>query len=186
MSADEIGVNAASGSDSCQWDEFHRDFVSLTWKKINVTKLTELVADPGAGAISTFIGITRNNFENKAVAHLSYEAYDEMALLEMMSLCTKVRTRWPGVSKVAIEHKLGDCPVGEISVYIVVSSPHRRDSLEAVHFAIDELKATVPIWKKEHYVGEGEGEGVGERSQWKKNAESPQPILSVFSAKSEA
>ena len=76
------------------------------------------------------MGVTRDNFEGKRVTSLSYEAYNEMALSEMNSLCIKMREQWADLSKIAIQHKLGDCPVGEVSVCIVVSSPHRRSSLE--------------------------------------------------------
>jgi molybdopterin synthase catalytic subunit len=161
-----------TGCDRHMWDDLKRDYVSLSYRKLNVGALTAMVGDPSAGAISSFIGITRNNFQGKEVLHLSYEAYDEMALTEMLALCVKVRSKWQTVTKIAIEHKLGDCPVGDMSVVIVISSPHRVESLEACHFAIDELKKTIPIWKKEHYA-----ESSGGDAAWKKNPESPQPLL---------
>ncbi len=80
----------------------------------------------------------------------------------------QIRQRWD-VLKIAIQHKLGACPVGEISVAIYVSSAHRVEGLEAVHFAIDELKRTVPIWKKEHY---GDGD-----ANWKENAQQPSDTI---------
>ncbi len=103
--------------------------------------------NPRAGAISSFFGTTRDTFENKVVTHLEYEAYPEMAQQCMLDICDKIRSKWD-VLNIAIQHKLGPCPVLETSVAIVVSSAHRTDSLEAVHFAIDELKRMVPIWKK--------------------------------------
>lgn len=72
------------------WDEKNQDFISLTTEKISIQQLTELVADPSAGAISSFVGITRNNFEGKEVVSLSYEAYEDMARDEMANLCSKV------------------------------------------------------------------------------------------------
>ena len=146
------------------------DIVMLSHDAINVNDLVNQASDPSAGAISTFIGITRDNFENKKVTRLSYEAYEEMAIEEMRKLCIRIRSKWTDIIKIVICHKLGDCPISDISVFIAISSPHRKDSLEgfiniceiiviscicfilllflAVHFAIDDLKATVPIWKK--------------------------------------
>ena len=105
------------------------------------------VRSPQAGAVSTFLGTTRDSFEGQEVTALSYEAYTDMAVGSMRELCGKVRQQW-SVTKIAVLHKLGDCPIGEVSVLIAVSSPHRKEALEAVQYAIDELKRTVPIWKK--------------------------------------
>lgn len=180
----EMAVNI--GTDSFLWDDLQRDYVSLSYNVLDVAKLTAMAGDPTAGAISSFIGITRNNFQDKEVIHLSYEAYDEMALSEMLSLCSKVRQQWTSVTKIVIAHKLGDCPVGDMSVVIVVSSPHRVESLEACHFAIDELKKTIPIWKKEHYApssvsgdsDRSDSTSTGDSSSaWKRNPESPVPLL---------
>ena len=118
---------------------------------------------PDCGAISSFIGTTRNSFQGKRVAMLSYEGYVPMAEKELLKLCIAASSQWD-ITKIAIVHKLGDCPVGDASVIIVASSPHRRASLEAVSFLIDELKATVPIWKREIYEGD-------EGSVWKENIE---------------
>eukprot|EP00602_Paraphysomonas_sp_CaronLab_P013141 CAMPEP_0185041518 /NCGR_PEP_ID=MMETSP1103-20130426/40912_1 /TAXON_ID=36769 /ORGANISM="Paraphysomonas bandaiensis, Strain Caron Lab Isolate" /LENGTH=118 /DNA_ID=CAMNT_0027581279 /DNA_START=76 /DNA_END=428 /DNA_ORIENTATION=- len=118
-----------------------------------------MVQDNSAGAISTFLGTTRNNFEGKEVVSLEYEAYSEMAISELKTLCDKVRAEWE-VCKIAIVHKLGNCPVGDCSVAIAISSAHRKESLQAVEFTINELKRTVPIWKKEKYSDHG--------SSWKR------------------
>lgn len=103
-----------------------------------------------AGAISTFFGTTRDTFEDKIVTYLEYEAYPEMALESMLDICNQIRSRW-NVFHIIMQHKLGPCPVLETSIAIIISSAHRKDSLDAVHYAIDELKRTVPIWKKEFY-----------------------------------
>mmetsp|Transcript_37068 Transcript_37068/g.118856 ORF Transcript_37068/g.118856 Transcript_37068/m.118856 type:complete len:161 (+) Transcript_37068:117-599(+) len=120
------------------------------------------VGDPGCGAIATFLGVTRDNFEGKAVSKLSYEAYVPMAEQEMRKLCEAAKAKW-GVSKVAILHRIGDVPIGGASVIIAVSAPHRREALDACAFLIDDLKANVPIWKKESYDDGGD--------QWKQNNE---------------
>jgi len=126
------------------------DFVKLSNDLLSVEEAYRAVATSSAGGISTFVGATRDTFEGKAVLRLEYEAYEEMASKEMRKLCDKVRARWD-VKKMAVFHRLGVVPVGEASVIIAVSSAHRREAIEACHFAIDELKATVPIWKKEIY-----------------------------------
>jgi len=97
----------------------------------------------------------------KKVLRLEYEAYEAMAEKELRLLCDKIRSKW-NVKRIAIIHRIGVVQVGEASVAIAVSSEHRREALEAVHFAINELKARVPIWKKEWYI---------DGSQWKQNAE---------------
>merc|ERR1712178_416981 len=114
-----------------------------------------------AGAISLFVGTTRDNFEGKTVLRLEYEAYEEMAQKEMLKLCATTRERFP-VHHVVMHHRLGVVPVGEASVIIAISSSHRREAIEAVHFAINALKATVLIWKKELYDEEGD-------AAWKEN-----------------
>jgi molybdopterin synthase catalytic subunit len=94
---------------------------------------------------------------------LEYEAYEEMAVKEMEKLCATARAAHPEVTHVVVHHRLGIVPVGEASVIIAVSSPHRKEAIECCHFTIDTLKAKVPIWKKELY-SEGDPE-------WKKNKE---------------
>ncbi|ORX98590.1 molybdopterin synthase catalytic subunit-like protein [Basidiobolus meristosporus CBS 931.73] len=116
-----------------------------------VQELIDLVKDDGAGAISTFLGTTRNVFEDKQVKTLSYEGYVPMAEKMLYQIIAEAREKWSLIN-CAIHHKIGEVPVGETSVIVVVSSKHRRASLEACHFLIDELKARVPIWKKEIFV----------------------------------
>lgn len=109
------------------------------------------------------------------VVSLEYEAYESMAEKSMTQICDGLRMKWPDIKHVAIYHRLGLVPVAEASVIIAVSSPHRRTSLEAVQLAIDQLKATVPIWKKELYR-QDEEEGTTTTNgtataEWKVNAE---------------
>ena len=93
---------------------------------------------------------------------MEYEAYEPMALKEMYKLCSNIRSQW-NVHNIAIHHRLGEVPVKEASVVIAVSSPHRKESLRAVEYAIDALKASVPIWKKEIYDNN--------TADWKENKE---------------
>lgn len=119
---------------------------------IDEKALVARVASPGAGAISTFHGVVRDNSLGRKVLYLEYEAYPPMAIKEMESIGAAVRERWT-VEKIAITHRIGRLEIGEASVVIAVSSPHRREAIEACHFAIDRLKQTVPVWKKEFWQG---------------------------------
>lgn len=97
---------------------------------------------------------------------LEYEAYDVMALKSLNKICDNMRDRWSDIKHIALYHRLGLVPVKEASVIIAVSSPHRQTSLDAVQYGIEELKKSVPIWKKEIYGGANEG-----TSAWKENKE---------------
>ena len=113
-------------------------------------KVVESVAQASAGAIVTFDGTIRNKSRNKPVTHLYYEAHPEMALKELKTICDQAMHRWP-LNDISIVHRVGRMEIGESSVFIAVSSAHRVDAFAACQFAIDTLKTTVPIWKKEHY-----------------------------------
>jgi len=142
--------NAQDGihSSSDHKDDSPLDHVKVHEATLSVDALVAKVVSPRAGAISTFCGTTRDNFENKKVLELQYEGYVPMAEKELLKICGAIRTKWPDVINIAIEHRLGVCPVMESSVIIAIASGHRAASLEAVAFAIDTLKANVPIWKK--------------------------------------
>jgi molybdopterin synthase catalytic subunit len=119
---------------------------------IEMNDLIARVAAPGAGAIATFLGVVRDNSLGRKVRYLLYEAYPPMALKEMERIENELRGRWK-LERVAITHRIGRLDVGEASVAIAVSSAHRREGIEACHFAIDRLKQTVPVWKKEYWEG---------------------------------
>lgn len=136
------------------------DYTEITPDRIDIEKASSLVTLPSCGAVSLFIGTTRDSFQGKKVKQLEYEAYESMAKKEMKKICDDIHAKWK-VGKVAIVHRVGVVPITEASVVIAVSSPHRKESLEAVQYAIDTLKQTVPIWKKEIYVDE--------TSEWKDN-----------------
>jgi molybdopterin synthase catalytic subunit len=119
------------------------------------------VTEPQDGALCLFVGVVRNENGGRPVRHLEYEAYEEMALPVMEDIETEVRARWP-VTQVRLVHRLGRIEIGEASVAVAVSSPHRGEAFAACHYAIDTLKAKVPIWKKEFYAeGEAWLEGPG-------------------------
>jgi MoaE-MoaD fusion protein len=118
------------------------------------------VADERAGAIATFIGTTRIESRGRTVIHLEYEAYEGMAERVMEELAASLRERHD-LCAVAIHHRVGRVGIGERSVVIAVSAPHRHDALAACREAIDTLKETVPLWKKEVYEGGEEWIGRG-------------------------
>jgi molybdopterin synthase catalytic subunit len=124
----------------------------VTQGPIDLSELVRCVSDPEAGAIVTFIGTTRNNNEGRRVIALDYEAYAEMAERELARIGADAEKKWQ-ISRIAIVHRLGPVQIGEASVIIAVSSAHREAAFAASRFAIEEIKKTVPIWKKEVFEG---------------------------------
>ena len=118
--------------------------------------------DTSCGAVANFVGITRDHFQNKKVVKLSYEGYVPMAIKELRQLCHDTAAQFD-VQRIAAVHILGDCPVGQPSVILAASSPHRKAAIQAIEFLIDELKARIPIWKLEVYEND--------ESVWKENIE---------------
>lgn len=116
---------------------------------IDARELEAAVAHPGAGAICTFTGIVRDNSRGQQVTHLDYEAYAEMAVPQMRKIGDEIKRRWPE-ARVAMAHRTGHLEIGEVSVVVCVSAPHRDEAFEACKWGIDTLKESVPIWKKEH------------------------------------
>ena len=126
--------------------------VTIGRNAIDVAALEREVADPAAGAIVSFTGTTRRDNAGRVVIRLEYEAYEPMALSEMRKLAVEAGARWK-ITRIAIAHRVGVVEIGETSVAIAVSAPHRAEAFEACRFAIDRLKEIVPIWKKEHFEG---------------------------------
>jgi molybdopterin synthase catalytic subunit len=124
----------------------------VSHEPIDLSELVRYVGDPEAGAIVPFIGTTRNNNEGRRVIALDYDGYPEMAEKELARIGMEAKKKWP-ICKMAIVHRLGPVQIGEASVVIVVSSPHRDAAFAASRFAIEEIKKTVPIWKKEVFEG---------------------------------
>ncbi|XP_068619208.1 molybdopterin synthase catalytic subunit [Battus philenor] len=142
------------------------DHLKLTVDKLSVEAISNLVADDSCGAISVFVGTTRDNFEGKKVVRLEYEAYEPMALKAMKSICDEIRSKWPEVHGLAIYHRLGAVACGEASLVVAVSSAHRGAALAATAHCVERLKASAPVWKREHYAGDLE-------PRWKENPECP-------------
>ena len=124
----------------------------VTPKPLKLEEAVTWVTDPEAGAIVTFVGTTRNHNEGRRVIALDYEAYDEMAEKELARIGQEAKERWK-ITRMAIIHRIGHVPIAEPSVVIAVSAAHRQDAFEACRFAIEEIKKSVPIWKKEIFEG---------------------------------
>jgi MoaE-MoaD fusion protein len=132
----------------------------LTHGPVNLTSVVVEVVDKQAGAIATFLGTVRAHSRGRDVIALEYEAYEEMAEDVMAGIADELLARYD-LCKVAMSHRLGRVEVGETSVAIAVSAPHRQDALAACADAIEALKAEVPLWKKEFYADGEEWIGRG-------------------------
>jgi molybdopterin synthase catalytic subunit len=127
------------------------DRFELVHKAIDVAFLMRQVRAGQDGAIVSFDGFVRNESHGRPTLHLEYEAYESMALAKMKEIGAQVHERF-SIHRVAIAHRLGRLEIGETSVFIAVSAPHRAAAFAACRFAIDTLKKTVPIWKKEFFA----------------------------------
>jgi len=126
------------------------DKFEVTVEPISLDDWTAKVVKPETGAVAVFGGTVRNVSVGKAVQHLEYEAYQEMAIEKLKQVAAECRETWPKITDIAIVQRIGHLEVGEKAVIVAVSSPHRKDGcFEACAYAIDRLKQIVPIWKKE-------------------------------------
>lgn len=125
---------------------------ALTSGEISIDDVVGRVRHPQAGAVVLFLGTVRDNREGTPVRHLEYEAYETLALRDMAAVGAEAAARWP-LLRVAMVHRVGTLHVGDISVAIAVSAPHRAEAFSAGKYAIDALKQRVPIWKKEIWEG---------------------------------
>ena len=125
--------------------------IRLTHDSIDYHSLTEQVRLPGCGGVVLFLGTVRDLTDGKVTTALEYEAYSGMAEKKMAEIEQDTRSRWP-VAEMALVHRLGRLEVGEVSVAVAVSCPHRAEAFAACRHAIDRLKELVPIWKKENWA----------------------------------
>ena len=125
-------------------------FIKISPEVLELKTCYDFVQDVTCGGIDVFIGTVRNNTNGKNVQKLEFSAYEPMAVKEMTKIAKEAIDRFK-VKKIAIHHAVGDLKIGEIPVIIAVSSPHREAAFKACQFAIDTLKKTVPIWKKEFF-----------------------------------
>lgn len=126
--------------------------IRLTTDVIDCQALTEQVRRADCGAVVTFLGTVRDLTDGRVTVALDYEAYPQMAEKKMAEIERETRQQWP-VGEMAMVHRVGHLEVGEVSVAVAVSCPHRGQAFDACRFAIDRLKELVPIWKKENWAG---------------------------------
>ena len=166
LEADLALIRPARNQSFADWDELVADgdevafippvsggtrpaaLIELTAEPLDARQLEAAVADPGSGAICTFTGVVRDNSRGEPVTHLEYEAYAGMAERQMRAIVDEISERWPE-ARVAMAHRTGSLEIGEASVVVSVSSPHRAEAIAACKWGIDRLKESVPIWKKE-------------------------------------
>jgi molybdopterin synthase catalytic subunit len=130
------------------------DWIAVEGAPLPVDTATVWVTTPASGAVVVFLGVVRDHAEGRTgVTGLTYEAYEHEAVAKLGEVGAEARRRWPAVDRLALLHRTGDLALSEVSVAVVVSSPHRPEAFEAARFCIDTLKETVPIWKREHWDG---------------------------------
>ena len=128
-----------------------RASIRVTAEPLSVDGVLSTVADPGAGGTCVFVGTVRDRSDAGDVTGLRYEAWDALAVKRLDELAAEMLEKWP-LRRVAIHHRTGDLAVGDASVVIACSAPHRADAFEACRHAIERLKQDVPIWKREALV----------------------------------
>jgi len=128
----------------------HDDIYQLVRESIDTAELAQHVRAPEDGAVVTFDGFVRNQSHSRSTLYLEYEAYESMALAKMREIGAQLHEKYR-IHRVVMVHRLGRLQIGDTSVFIAVSAPHRAAAFDACRFAIDTLKRTVPIWKKEYF-----------------------------------
>lgn len=141
------------------------NWFEITSDPLSVGTVYDWAVRPDCGAVVVFSGTVRDHADENGerrdgVTHLEYEAYDEQVVPRFRAITHEARLRWPSIGRVALVHRVGRLELGESSVLTVVSAPHRPDAFAAARFAIDALKASAPIWKREEWSG-GSSWGTG-------------------------
>ncbi|OLP19218.1 molybdopterin synthase [Leptolyngbya sp. 'hensonii'] len=128
-----------------------QDSFAITFAPLALEDVYTLTDDPANGAIVLMSGMVRNKTDGRAVVALEYQAYEPMALQIFRQIAAEIRQQWPIVNRVVIHHRIGRLQIGEISVLVAVGCPHRSEAFAACQYAIDHLKHSAPIWKKERW-----------------------------------
>jgi molybdopterin synthase catalytic subunit len=138
------------------------DWLALSYEPLPVAEAAAWAVMPDCGGVVTFAGTVRDHAEGRdGVTGLVYEAYEEHALARLAAVAAEVRSRHPGVGRLAILHRVGGLEVTEAAVVVVASAPHRDEAFAAARVAIDATKASVPIWKRESFGSGNEAWGTG-------------------------
>lgn len=125
--------------------------VNLSMEPIDTRRLHDRLEDPACGGVAIFEGRVRNHHQGRAVRQLFYECYPAMAKKVLMEIALETQERWQ-VRRLAAVHRYGEIPIGEVAVWVGVSSAHREEAFAACRYLIEEIKKRVPIWKKETYL----------------------------------
>ena len=134
--------------------ETGNDWLGLTDAALPIGEMYQWCVRPDCGAVVLFSGTVRDHAEGRSdVTHLDYEAYDEMVVPKLDEIVAEARARWPDIGRIALVHRVGRLELGESSVVAAVSAPHRPEAFSAARFAIDALKVSVPVWKREIWSG---------------------------------
>jgi molybdopterin synthase catalytic subunit len=130
------------------------DWLGLTDAELPIGEMYQWCVRPDCGAVVLFSGTVRDHADGRTgVTHLEYEAYDEMVVPKLSEIAAETRARWTDVGRIALVHRVGRLDLGESSVVAAVSAPHRPEAFAAARFAIDALKVSVPVWKREVWPG---------------------------------
>ena len=147
------------------------NWLGLTDAPLPIGELYEWCVSPDCGAIVLFSGTVRDHAEGRSdVEYLEYEAYDEQVVPKLTEIANETRQRWSSVKRLALVHRVGRLGLGESSVVAAVSAPHRGEAFAAARFAIDALKVSVPVWKREIWA---------DGSDWGTNAAALVDVASV-------
>jgi molybdopterin synthase catalytic subunit len=131
-----------------------RDWIEVTAEELNVADISAWATRPQCGALVTFCGTVRNSSSTgQDIIALEYDTADDLARSRMGAVVAEARRRWPDIEAIAAHHRTGRVELGGVVVVVVVSSPHRREAFAAAEYCIDTIKTTVPMWKREHWVG---------------------------------
>jgi molybdopterin converting factor subunit 1 len=125
----------------------------LTYEAMDAQQLADLVRRDESGAVALFYGVVRNHSEGRDVERLEYEAHESMAVAKMREVAEETKRHFPDISEIGVWHRVGTLEIGETSLLVAVSSPHRKEAFEACHWCVDRVKEVVPVWKKEHWAG---------------------------------
>lgn len=144
------------------------DWLGLTLDPLPTEAASAWATTPRSGAVVCFLGVVRDHADGlEGVTALTYEAYEEQAVVRLREIADETRRRWPAVERLVLLHRLGELARSEASVLVVAATPHRGEAFDAARFAIDTLKETVPIWKQEHHAA---------GTDWSTNAAPVRPV----------